>query len=83
MTCTVKQWGNSVGVVIPKPIARRLGLSPGTAVSISERADSVVFRKASRRPRRTLDHIVRQITPGSYKAMADWDEDVPAGKEVW
>ena len=84
MTVNVKRWGSSVGVVIPSRIARKLGLTPGTAVDLDEREDgAVVIRKAGRRPRRPIAQIVKEIKRGSYKPLPAWDEVPPAGREVW
>ena len=81
MTATVKRWGSSVGVVIPKALADELGLSPGTPLEITREADAVVLRRRGRRARRSIDEIVRQMTP--RKPLPGWDDTPPVGREIW
>lgn len=81
MNATLKQWGSSVGVVIPSRIVRRLGLHAEATVDIIEQDDSVIIRKTGRRPRRPIGEIVKQLTP--REPLPGWDDAPPVGKEVW
>lgn len=39
------KWGNSVGVIIPKPIRDTFGMETGDKVELVDKADYVVIRK--------------------------------------
>ena len=84
MTVMVIKLGGSVAVVIPKAMAKEMGLISGTSLDISSSADAIVMRKAGRRPRRELHKIVDQIKPASYRRRRrELGDDAPVGKEVW
>jgi antitoxin component of MazEF toxin-antitoxin module len=84
MTVVVKKVGGSVAVVIPRAVAREMGLTDGTPLDITTSADAIVMRRRGRRPRRSLDHIVRQIKPAHYsRQRREVGDDAPVGKEIW
>ena len=84
MTVIVKKIGGSVAVVIPKAMAREMGLDDGTPLDITTSNDAIVMRTRARRPRRSLSRIVSQIKPSNYKRRRrEQTEDVPVGKEIW
>lgn len=83
MTIAVKKVGGSVAVVIPKMMARELGLADGTPLEISMDAGAIVMRKSGRRSRRPLSSIVEQIRPASYRPRRALLDGGPVGKEVW
>jgi antitoxin component of MazEF toxin-antitoxin module len=83
VTVIVKQLGGSVAVVIPKALAREMGLTEGTALDISSAAGGMVLRKQGRRPRRPLSGIVAEIEPASYRRRRrEFAEDRSVGKEI-
>jgi AbrB family looped-hinge helix DNA binding protein len=83
MTVIVKKIGGSVAVVIPKSVARDMGLAEGTALDISATGAAIVMRKQGRRPRRPLSRIVAQIKPGSYRRRnRELSADRAVGKEI-
>ena len=76
-TATLRRWGNSQGIVIPRDVCERLGIAIGDALELDEGRDSLTMR-----PRRTctLDVLMEGYDgpmPGEY----DWG--APAGKEMW
>ena len=84
MTVTVKKVGGSVAVVIPKALAREMGLIDGTPLDITTSADAIVMRKPGRRARRPVGRIVSQINPASYRRRRrELLDGGPLGKEVW
>jgi antitoxin component of MazEF toxin-antitoxin module len=84
MTVTTKKLGGSVAVLIPKAIAREMGLTEGTALEISATADTIVMRRRGRRPRRKLEEVVRQIRPAAYRQQTkELGDSGPVGKEIW
>jgi antitoxin component of MazEF toxin-antitoxin module len=84
MTVVVKKLGGSVAVVIPKGIARDLGLTDGTSLDISTSTDSIVMRRSGKRQRRPVKAIVSQINRASYRRrQREFPESGRVGKEIW
>jgi antitoxin component of MazEF toxin-antitoxin module len=84
MTVIVKKVGGSVAVVIPKAMARDMNLTDGTPLDITSNSDTIVMRRAARRPRRSLSKLVKQINPKAYgRRRAEFLGDAPVGKEMW
>jgi antitoxin MazE len=79
MTSIINQWGNSLGIRIPQPIASRVGFTAGTMVSIKVVNDTIVISSA--RKKYSLDELLEGVTPELIGGEYDWDE--PVGKEVW
>ena len=84
MTVIVKRVGGSVAVLIPKAVAREMGLTNGTPLDITTSADAIVMRKRGHRPRRPLDRIVNQMKSANYRRRRrELGDDAPVGKELW
>lgn len=84
MTVIIKKIGGSVGVVIPRAVAREMDLAEGDALHLSATGSALVMRKQHPRPRRPLVEIVRQIKPASYRRRRrELGEDAPVGRETW
>lgn len=67
MTITVKKIGGSAAVVIPKEIARGMHLAEGSTLEISATGNAIILRKPRARARQSLESIVQNIRPASYK----------------
>jgi antitoxin component of MazEF toxin-antitoxin module len=84
MTVNVKKLGGSMAVIIPKAMAREMGLVEGSSLDVAATAEAIVMRKPGRRTRRPLGEIVSQIRPASYRRHTrDLGSDRPIGREVW
>ena len=83
MTVMVKKIGGSVAVVIPKGIAREMGLTDGVPLEVTTSSDAIIMRRRARRPRRDLDSIVRQIKSSSYRKRRHELLEPAVGKELW
>jgi antitoxin component of MazEF toxin-antitoxin module len=84
MTVVVKKIGGSVAVLIPKAVAREMGLVDGTSLDITSSPDAIIMRRHGRRPRRSIQSIVDQISPAAYRRRRrEMLEKGPVGKEVW
>ena len=84
MTVTIKKIGGSVAVLIPKSLAREMDLAEGSALDITNTADSIVMRKQTRRrSRRPISQIVKKISASSYRRRRELSGDQPIGKEIW
>jgi antitoxin MazE len=76
MKVQVARWGNSLGVRVPKDLARRVGLEDGASVEMTAEDDRIVI--AVGRTRR-LAALLRGMTPEAMAEAFDWGED--AGRE--
>lgn len=77
MKTHVRQWGNSIGVRIPKIMAEEVGIVDGTELEMKVVDNKIVLSK----PTFSLEDLVSKITPENTYPEADWGE--PIGKEVW
>ena len=75
----VSKWGNSLGLRLPKSVAREVQLDEGDTVSVSVAGGAIVIRPS--RPRYALDELVRRITPKNRHRESDWGD--PLGGEAW
>jgi antitoxin MazE len=80
MSTTIRKWGNSLGLRIPKSLAKELGLAEGKEVTLEKREGTLAIRPAKKR-QPTLDELVRKITPQNRHELVDWGK--PLGKEIW
>lgn len=78
-TATLKNWGNSIGLVLPAPIAKAVHLVSGTKVEIDVTGDSVVIRKAPGQAR--IEEMCAAITPENLHSETEWGG--PQGNEAW
>jgi antitoxin MazE len=74
MHVQVARWGNSLGVRIPRDLARSVGLVEGARVEIAAEGDRIVI--APGRPRYTLKALLQGMTPEAMHAAFDWGPDV-------
>ena len=79
MTTQVSKWGNSLGLRLPKSVAREVRLDEGDTVDVVVDNGSIVIRPS--RPRYTLDELVERINARNRHGENDWG--VPVGHEVW
>lgn len=79
-TTRVSKWGNSLGLRLPKAVAREVHLDEGGhRPRVSGQRGHRVIRPS--RPRYSLDELVRRITPKNRHEESDWGG--PLGDEVW
>jgi antitoxin MazE len=78
-TTQIAKWGNSLGVRLPKSIAREVQLDEGDTVDVSVRNGAIVIRPS--RPTYSLEQLVARITPRNRHDETDWTS--PAGREAW
>ena len=78
-TTQVSKWGNSLGLRLPKAVAREAQLGEGDTVDVTVDDGAIVIRPS--RPRYSLDELVRRITPKNRHDETAWDS--PLGNEVW
>ncbi len=79
ITTQVAKWGNSLGLRLPKSVAREAQLNAGDTVDVSVDNGTIVVRPS--RPRYSLDDLVGRITARNRHSESDWG--APAGHEAW
>jgi len=73
-------WGNSMAVRIPKPVADAAKLRPGDVLELAvESPGTVSLRKPSKKP--ALGDLLRRINADNLHKETDWGE--PTGSELW
>ena len=73
----ISNWGGSLAVRIPEPIAEQWGVQEGSAIEILSRGDRVVLRKKTY----DLDDMLAGVTPDNLHPEVD---STPAvGNEEW
>lgn len=79
MATTVKKWGNSLGIRIPKAIAEQMDLKDGTAVDLDTSGGLLTIRPKRRR-RYTLTGLLAQAKgPNPHGEL---DRSGPRGREL-
>jgi len=79
MLARITKWGNSLGVRIPKAVAKEVGLNEGANVEVRVSGRNLVLVPS--RPEYSLDDLVARITPKNRHRETDWG--APAGNESW
>jgi antitoxin MazE len=79
MSEIVNKWGNSLGVIIPQPIANEVGLRVGTEVNVEVVNNTIVISPVKRKYQ--LEDLLAGVTPGLIGGEYDWGQSV--GKEIW
>ena len=74
----VSQWGNSLGVRIPKSIADKLGIKEGTEINMYADDNTITLEPV--KIRYTLEELVSQITDENRHSSVDTGE--PIGDEL-
>lgn len=85
MKTTIRKIGNSAGAILPAAILKKLQLSEGDAVSISEDGHRIVIEPTRKLPKYTLSELLAQCDEKALlpKDVMDWDAAKPVGNEVW
>jgi len=81
MDTKIAQWGNSLGLRIPKALAEQAGLAAGDAVEIDATPEGLTLRKRKPDSRYCLKELVSGITPENRHDEIDWGP--PVGREIW
>jgi antitoxin MazE len=79
MSTTVRKWGNSLGIRIPRSIAEQVDLRDGSAVEF-DTAGGVLTVRPKRRTRPTLSALLSKAKgPSPHRRLA---RGGPAGREL-
>src|ERR1044072_595197 len=69
MTFPVQKWGNSLGLRIPKSIARQNQIAEGTELQVVSKNGRVILR-APKTP--SLKQLLAGMRPGNCPQLGDW-----------
>jgi len=75
----IAKWGNSLGIRIPKAVAKEVGLDEGADVDLRVSGKNLVLAPAHRED--SLQELVGAITPKNRHRETDWG--APVGNESW
>lgn len=79
MTTKIQKWGNSLGVRIPKEIAREINIREGSPVSFSVE-NGVLVMGRPKKTRYTLAELLKDFNKKDQHELAEWGPDV--GSEI-
>lgn len=80
METTIRKWGNSLAVRLPKHIAKKLALHEGSRVKLMERKKEVVISSTPQK-HPSFKERIKMIRPEHLHKEILWGE--PRGKEIW
>lgn len=80
MITTVRKWGNSLGLRIPKPFAAEVRIESGSAVEVALRDGALVVKPVSRRTPRLAELLSRVTKANLHEEIAAGG---PIGRELW
>lgn len=80
MRTSVRKWGNSLAIRIPKPLAEDTRLRPGAEVELTVERGRLVAAPV-RRPRHALAALLAGVTPRNRHREIDTGS--PVGRELW
>jgi len=78
MAIIAQNWGNSIGIRIPKKIAGKFEIKNGTELEVSEDGKSIILKPVNNDP--TLEELMAGITKENQHEEIDWGE--PEGNEI-
>ena len=83
METVLRNFGNSVGLVIPKQVREALHMQAGQTVQLETSAQGLLIRPAHKY---TLDALLAQCdasAPAPEDQLAAWNDAPPVGREAW
>jgi antitoxin MazE len=79
MIVKTAQWGNSIGVRIPRDLAKRAGIDVDSTVEIDEADDGIIIKPVKKKEY-SLKKLVKGITAQNRHDETDFGR--PVGKEL-
>lgn len=74
MTIQISKWGNSLGLRLPRALARQIGVSAGQRVEVSVQGSRLIVEPAA--PAYVLEDLLVNMTPATMREAFDWGDDV-------
>ena len=88
MQVSISHWGNSLGLRIPKSLAKSIGINSGSKVKLELKAGTLVILPISEKSfaalgkKVDLKSLVKKVRPKNMPSAAE-TEDTPVGREIW
>jgi antitoxin MazE len=79
MHTTVKKWGNSIGIRLPKAFAKEIRIEEGTEVDISVKDDKILIQNINKNY--NLNELLLDVN--SDNIHGEFDSYYPVGLEQW
>ena len=79
MRAKTAKWGNSIGVRIPRDLAKRAGISVDSTVEIDEADEGLIIKPVGKKEY-SLEELVKGITRHNQHGEVDFGR--PVGKEL-
>lgn len=79
MIAKTSQWGNSIGVRIPRELAKKAGIDVDSTVEINKADDGIIIKPVGKKEY-TLRELVKGITPQNRQYEVDFGH--PVGREL-
>ena len=91
MKAKVSNWGNSLGIRIPKQVSELLGLVSGSEVKFEVEANKIIITTKRDLLKEAedlikgvdLDEIYSQMTHENMRPAEEHDDYNPVGREIW
>ncbi len=80
MQTTIKKWGNSLALRIPKLLASDANLKLDKMVDISIEKGSIIITSIGEK-KYSLEKLLKSISKDNLHG--EYDTGAPAGKEIW
>jgi len=77
MKITIRQWGNSLAVRIPKLYAMQLGIKSGKEVELDLHKNSLIISNTEN----SLEDLLLKVTPENIHSEIDTSTSI--GNEAW
>ena len=83
MKTHIRKIGNSAGMILPAAILKKLHLSEGDEIEISENGNQIIITPKKIKPKYTLKELLAQcdLKAPIHEAVKEWDEVQAIGQE--
>jgi antitoxin MazE len=79
MIAKTAKWGNSIGVRIPRNLAKKAGIGVDSTIEIDKADDGIIIKPVGKK-KYSLKELVRGITSQNQHSEVDFGR--PVGKEL-
>lgn len=80
METTIRKWGNSLAVRVPRGMAQKLTLKDGSVVAMRQEKKTIIIQAAPK-ARKSIKELIAMIHPENMHDETDWGK--PIGREIW
>ncbi len=83
MKTNIRKIGNSSGLILPAIILKKLNLSEGDEIDVSESGNKIVITPKKMKPKYSLKELLAlcDLNAPMPNAVKEWDDIQPVGRE--